>query len=130
MQTVDYAAFARLQDEPIRLGRAWLRGTQLVAAINVPAFLGIDIIAPDFVPAVLGPRWHTAVPGLQWLRLAGAAHSFKTLHRSVIKAVGRPPRGLRSTTFAAVTTATTFALRLQWGSLGWQPSSPRRARSR
>jgi O-antigen/teichoic acid export membrane protein len=118
VQTVFYAAFARLQDEPIRLGRAWLRGTQLITAINVPAFLGLAVIAPDFVPVVLGPRWDSAVPVLQWLCLAGAAHSFQTLDWSVIQAVGRPGRVLRFMTFSAVITVLAFVLGLQWGIVG------------
>jgi O-antigen/teichoic acid export membrane protein len=118
VQTVFYAAFARLQDDTARLGRAWLRGTQLVAAINVPAFLGLAIIAPDFVPVVLGPRWDAAVPVLQFLCLAGIAHSFQTLDWSVIQAVGRPGRVLRFMTFSAVITVVAFVLGLHWGIVG------------
>ena len=118
VQTVFYSAFARLQDEPIRLGRAWLRGTQLVAAINVPAFLGLAIIAPDFVPVVLGQRWHSAIPVLQLLSLAGVAQSFQTLNWSVIQAVGRPGRVLRFMVFSAAITVGAFVLGLQWGIVG------------
>ena len=118
VQTVFYAAFARIQDDRSRLGRAWLRGTQLVAAINAPAFLGLAIIAPDFVPVILGPRWESAVPVLQLLCLAGIAHSFQTLDWSVIQAVGRPGRVLRFMTFSAVITVVAFVIGLQWGIVG------------
>ena len=118
VQTVFYSAFARLQHDPIRLGRAWLRGTQLVSAINVPAFLGLAIVAPDFVPVVLGSRWDSAVPVLQWLCLAGVAHSFQTLDWSVIQAVGLPGRVLRFMTFSAVITVVAFVLGLHWGIVG------------
>jgi O-antigen/teichoic acid export membrane protein len=118
IQTVFYSAFARLQDDPVRLGRAWLRGTELVSAINVPAFLGLVIVAPDFVPVVLGPRWHNAVPVLQLLCLAGVVHSFQTLDWSVIQAMGRPGRVLRFMTFSASITVIAFALGLRWGLVG------------
>ena len=118
VQTVFYSAFARLQDDPIRLRRAWLRGTELVSAINVPAFLGLAIVAPDFVPVVLGPRWHSAVPVLQLLCLAGVVHSFQTLDWSVIQATGRPGRVLRFMTFSAAITVVAFVLGLQWGLVG------------
>jgi O-antigen/teichoic acid export membrane protein len=118
IQTVFYAAFARLQRDSIRLRRAWVRGTQLVVAINVPAFLGMAVVAPDFVPVILGPRWEPAVPVLQLLSLAGAAHSFQTLNWSVIQAVGQPGRVLRFMTFSATITILAFVLGLHWGIVG------------
>lgn len=118
VQTVFYSAFARLQNDRVRLGRAWLRGTQLVASIAVPAFLGLAVVAPDFVPVVLGPRWHKAVPVLQLLSVAGIAQSFATLDWSVIQAMGRPGRVLRFMTFSAAITVAAFVIGLQWGIVG------------
>jgi O-antigen/teichoic acid export membrane protein len=118
IQTVFYTAFARVQHEPARLRRAWLRGTQLISAINVPAFLGLAVVAPDFVPVVLGPRWHSAVPVLQLLSLAGLAQCFQTLDWSVIQAVGRPGRVLRQMAFSAGIIVPAFVVGLQWGIVG------------
>src|SRR4029078_4894223 len=65
IQQVVFAAFAKLQHDPVRLSDAWRRGNQLISAVNVPAFVGMAVIAPDFVPVVLGHKWHAAVPVLQ-----------------------------------------------------------------
>src|SRR5690348_10705676 len=118
IQQVLYAAFVRLQDDLERLGRAWLRGIQLVTEINVPAFLGIAVVAPDFVPVVFGARWHDAVPVLQLLSLAGVAQSFQNLNWSVLQAVGRPGRLLAFMAFSTVLTVGAFALGLIWGVVG------------
>jgi O-antigen/teichoic acid export membrane protein len=118
VQVVFYSAFAKLQDEPQRLGRAWLRGTELITSITVPAFLGLAIIAPDFVPVVLGDRWHDAVPVLQLLSIAGLAYSFQTLNWSVIQAMGQPGTTLRFMIFAATITIAAFVAGLHWGIVG------------
>jgi O-antigen/teichoic acid export membrane protein len=118
VQQVLYAAFVRLQHDLERLGRAWLRGNQLVTAINVPAFLGMAVVAPDFVPVVFGDQWHEAIPVLQLLSLAGVAQSFQNLNWSVLQSVGRPGRLLAFMAFSTVVTVGGFALGLIWGVVG------------
>ncbi len=118
IQQVMFAAFVRLQDEPRRLGQSWLRGTQLSAAVTVPAFLGMAIVAPDFVPSVLGAKWHASVPVLQLLSVAGAVHAFQTLNWSVLQAVGRPGLLLRFMVFSTVLLVGGFAVGLHWGVVG------------
>jgi O-antigen/teichoic acid export membrane protein len=118
IQQVLFAAFVRLQHEPLRLGQAWLRGNRLVAAIAVPAFLGMTIVAPDFVPVVLGHRWEKVVPVLQLLSLAGVAQSYQTLNWSVLQARGKPGVLLAFMWFSTVVTVGGFVLGLHWGIVG------------
>jgi O-antigen/teichoic acid export membrane protein len=118
IQQVLFPAFARLQDDPDRLRRAWLRGNRLVAAITLPGFLGMAVIAPDFVPAVLGDRWHRVVPVLQFLSLAGAVLSLHQLNWSVLQAMGRAGTLLRFMFFSAAVTVGAFAIGLHWGVVG------------
>ena len=49
IQAVLFPAFSRLQDDPERIGRGWLRVNRVVAAITMPALLGLFIVTPDFV---------------------------------------------------------------------------------
>jgi O-antigen/teichoic acid export membrane protein len=118
IQQVLFAAFARLQDDRHRLGLAWLRGSRLVSAIAVPAFLGMAVVAPEFVPVVLGSRWHEVVPVLQLLSLAGAAQTYQTLNWSVIQARGKPGLLLGFMTFSTVVTVGAFVFGLHWGIVG------------
>ena len=118
VQQVLFAAFAKLQDQPVRLARAWLRANQVVAAINVPAFLGMAVVAPDFVPVVLGHKWHAAVPVLQLLSLAGAADTFHTLNWSTVQATGRAGVMLRLRLITTPLTVAAFATGLRWGIVG------------
>ncbi len=118
IQDVMFPALVQLQDDPPRLAQTWLRGNRLAAAIAVPAFLGIAIVAPDFVPVVLGARWHRSVPVLQLLSLAGVAQSLQTLNWSAIQAKGKPGLMLRIMVFTSVVTLTSFAVGLRWGVVG------------
>jgi O-antigen/teichoic acid export membrane protein len=118
IQQVLFAAFVRLQHEPARLGQAWLRGGRLISAATVPAFLGMAVVAPDFVPVIFGDRWHKAIPVLQILSLAGVAHSVQTLNWSVIQAFGKAGLLLRFMIFACVVTVGAFVIGLQWGIVG------------
>jgi O-antigen/teichoic acid export membrane protein len=118
IQQVLFAAFARLQHDKGRLGLAWLRGSRLVSAIAVPAFVGMAVVAPEFVPVVLGSRWHEVVPVLQLLSLAGVAQTYQTLNWSVIQARGKSGLLLRFMIFSTVVTVGAFVFGLNWGVVG------------
>jgi O-antigen/teichoic acid export membrane protein len=118
VQHVLLPAFSKMQDDPLRLGRAWMRGNRLVALISAPAFIGMAVVAPDFVPVVLGQKWHHAVPVLQLLSLAGFAQSFQSLNPAVLQGVGRPGTLLRFMVLATALVIGSFALGLIWGIVG------------
>jgi O-antigen/teichoic acid export membrane protein len=118
VQQVLFPAFARLQDDPARLGRAWLRGNRLSAALSAPAFLGMIVVTPDFVPVVLGTRWNEVVPVLQLLCLAGVASSLQTLNWSVLQARGEATTLLVFMLFSSAVTVGAFGLGLVWGVVG------------
>jgi O-antigen/teichoic acid export membrane protein len=118
IQTVLFSAFAKLQNEPKRLAEAWARGNQVISALNVPTFLGMAVVAPDFVPVVLGRQWHAAVPVLQFLSLAGVGATLQTLNWATMQAMGRPGVMLRFRLFSTPVTLIAFAIGLHWGVVG------------
>ena len=118
IQQVLFSAFARLQSEPKRLADAWARGNQVITAVNVPAFLGMAVVAPDFVSVVLGDKWRAASPVLQFLSLAGVGSTLQTLNWSTVQAMGRPGVMLRFRLFSTPVTLLAFAIGLHWGVVG------------
>src|SRR5204863_2836008 len=44
IQQVLFPAFALISADPPRTGAAWLRGNRIVAAISVPAFVGLAVV--------------------------------------------------------------------------------------
>ena len=118
IQQVLFPAFARLAADPPRVGAAWLRGNRLVAAVSVPAFVGLAVVAPDFVSAVLGDRWHRSIPVLQLLCVAGLAQSLQSLNHSALQALDRAGALLAFMIFSASLTVSSFAIGLHWGIVG------------
>jgi O-antigen/teichoic acid export membrane protein len=118
IQQVLFPAFALIAADRPRAGTAWLRGNRIVAAITVPAFVGLAVVAPDFVPVVLGHRWHKAIPVLQLLCIAGLAQSLQTLNHSMLQALDRAGALLAFMIFSATLTVSAFAIGLHWGVVG------------
>ncbi|HWZ99328.1 MAG TPA: lipopolysaccharide biosynthesis protein [Candidatus Dormibacteraeota bacterium] len=59
---VAFAALSRLQNEPLRLKRYFLKGYSLILALTLPLTLACALFAPDIVFTFLGPKWREAVP--------------------------------------------------------------------
>lgn len=118
IQGVLIPVFSRLQDEPARLGQAWLRGSRLMAFAAFPAFAGMIAVAPDFIPVVLGKKWDEAVPVVQLLCIAGALQAVQTLQHSVLQARGKAGTLLRFMITSSVLNVTAFAFGLRWGITG------------
>jgi len=115
VRDVLYSAFVRLQDEPRRMGEAWLRINSINASLLAPAFLGMIVVAPDLVPVVLGQKWHAAVSVLQFLSVAGVAQSFVAFNGQVYQALGLPGYFLRFMYFSTAVTFSAFVVGLHWG---------------
>jgi O-antigen/teichoic acid export membrane protein len=89
LQEVLFPAFSRMQDDPRRIADAWVRVTRLVAALALPALVGLAIVAPDFVHVVLGRRWASATPVLQILVWVGLLQALQTLNSGILIALDR-----------------------------------------
>jgi O-antigen/teichoic acid export membrane protein len=118
LQQVLFSAFAKIQHEPKRLAEAWARGNEVISAVNTPAFLGMAVVAPAFVPVVLGDQWIAAVPVLQWLSLAGVGTTLQTLNWATTQAMGQPGVMLRFRLYSTPVTVAAFAIGLHWGVVG------------
>jgi O-antigen/teichoic acid export membrane protein len=118
LQQVFFPAFSRVQDDRARLADIWLRATRLVAAISMPALVGLCIVADQFVEVVLGPKWSDAAPVIQVLAGVGIVQSLQTLSAEVLLAVNRSGTLLRYTMLWFVGVVAALAIGLQWGILG------------
>ena len=118
VRDVLYAAFVRLQNEPRRMGEVWLRINSLTASLLIPAFLGLLVVAPDFVPVVLGRRWDASIAVLQFLSLGGVAQSLQAFNGQVYQALGLPDLFLRFMFFSTGVTFSAFVVGLHWGVAG------------
>jgi O-antigen/teichoic acid export membrane protein len=87
---VIYAAFARMRDAPERIAEVWLNGFTLLAAVVLPALLGLIAVAPDLVPLVFGTKWAAAVSVIQILSVWVVSRALQTWNTPVMDAAGKP----------------------------------------
>jgi O-antigen/teichoic acid export membrane protein len=113
-----FPAFSRMQDEPERMASAWVRVNRLVGSVTIPASLGLIIVAPEFVAAVLGARWAEAVPIIRLLGWVGLLQSLGTLDSAVLLARNRSGTLLRYAVVALAASLVAFAVGIQWGIVG------------
>jgi O-antigen/teichoic acid export membrane protein len=64
---VAFAALSRLQDEPDRLRRYFLKGYSLVMALTVPITITCALFADDVIFVLLGPKWKEAAQIFRFL---------------------------------------------------------------
>jgi O-antigen/teichoic acid export membrane protein len=113
-----FPAFSRMQNEPARMASAWIRVNRIVGALTVPTTLGLVVVAPEFVTAVLGSRWQAAEPVIRLLAWVGLLQSLGTLNSAVLQARDRTGTLLRYAVVALVASVTAFAVGLEWGIVG------------
>jgi O-antigen/teichoic acid export membrane protein len=117
-QDVLFPAMARMQDDRKSLGEAWTRSVRLITSISIPALLGLIVTAPDFVDAILGQKWHSAVPVIQVLAWVGVLQSVQGMNSAVLRAVDRTGLLLRYSIVVSVASTVAFVAGLPWGIVG------------
>jgi PST family polysaccharide transporter len=85
-----FPGYARMIHDLVEMRRGFLGINGLIAAIAIPAGIGIAVLAEPMVAALLGPRWAGAVVFVQILALAGALSALTSNAYSAYLALGRP----------------------------------------
>lgn len=52
-----FPVMSQVQDERDRLGAAYERALAIVALVSLPVSAFLWVVAPEFIPALLGPKW-------------------------------------------------------------------------
>jgi O-antigen/teichoic acid export membrane protein len=86
---VTYPVMAQVHDDTPRLRNITLRSVQLVAALNVPIYIGCAIGASLIVPVVFGEKWESGIEPFRWLALSYLLRSVLNPLGSVILAKGK-----------------------------------------
>ena len=118
LATVVFPAMARMNSDRERLTRAWLRASRLIAGLACPALVGLALVAPDFVPTVLGSKWNGAVGPITLLASAGAIQTFGALFPDLMLAVNRPGTLFHVTILFSATSLAALVVGMQWGIMG------------
>ena len=65
-------SYAKSLEKPVQLLRAFQLSFALLATFSLAAGVGLSLVAKDLVLVLLGSKWLSAVPFVQWLALHGA----------------------------------------------------------
>jgi O-antigen/teichoic acid export membrane protein len=92
---VAFSALSRVQHEPSRFKRYFLKGYSLVLAVTVPVTVAFALFADDIIHVVLGPKWRAAVPIFRFLAPTILALAIVNPLGWLLNALGLVGRGLK-----------------------------------
>lgn len=84
-----YPAFSNVRNDPKRLAQAYQRAQALLAAVALPAGIGVAVIADPLVRFALGEKWIPAIFVIQALSSVYALQTLGSLVQPLGMAMGR-----------------------------------------
>ncbi len=90
LSQVTFPTYSTLQEDMGEVRSAVLQTTRLIAFFAFPMAFGIALVAPSFVPVVLGEQWIPMVVSMQILAFYGLFHAITRNFGELWKSQGRP----------------------------------------
>jgi PST family polysaccharide transporter len=115
---VTFPAYSAIQNDPLRIGRGYLRVAGVIASIVFPLMCGLLVLCDCFVYVVYGKTWSPAIPVIAVLAPVGMVQSIAALNGGIFKARGRADLQLRLELISTIAVVASFAIGLQWGIVG------------
>ncbi len=108
-------AMARLQADPPRFRRAYVKACRYICLVAMPVFAGLSLLAEEFILVLTGPDWHASIPALQVLALVGIVHSIQYVNGAAVMALGRADLRLLTQVIHSVINVVGFLLVVRHG---------------
>jgi O-antigen/teichoic acid export membrane protein len=118
LNEVAFPAYARMQEDRALLAASFLKAVRLVMLVTCPLYLGLSVVAPDFVAVVLGAKWQAMAPLMTILALAMPAQTLYILFAPAVNATGHVRVTARASLLGALIMPPAFLVGLQWGATG------------
>ena len=113
-----FPALARVQGDAARMGAAFVEVAAAVAALTVPAMLGLWALADEFVSVALGPRWAPVATLVRVLAPVAALQSVMVLADNILLAQGRVDLQARWNLAQSACLLGGVVVGLRWGLVG------------
>jgi O-antigen/teichoic acid export membrane protein len=98
-----FPVMAHIQDERERLAGAYERASAVVALVSLPVASFLLVLAPEFIPVILGPGWSDVVLPFQLFTFSLLFRMSSKISDTLTKAVGAVyARALRQGVFAVL----------------------------
>lgn len=112
---VAFPVFARYQHDPELMRERFYAATRYTSLIAFPAFLGVFVVAPEFITAIYGAKWAPSIPVLQILAFIGIFSSVFNFNGSILLAAGKASWRMWLIALYAVAGIAAFAVAVRWG---------------
>ena len=90
VNSVAFPSLSGVQDDLRKLRAGYFRTLRLTTFLALPSAIGIAVVAPTFVRALLGPAWTSTIPIMQALAVWGAFRALDANNGPVYYTLTRP----------------------------------------
>jgi len=118
LNEVAYPAYARMQEDPAQLAASFLKAVRMIMLVTCPIYLGLSVVAPDFVTVVLGAKWLAMAPLMTILAFAMPAQTLYIIFAPAVNALGHVRMTMRASLLGALIMPPAFLVGLHWGVIG------------
>ena len=118
VSAVAFPVLSRLQSDPPRMRRTYLRSHSLVVSLTVPVVLCCALFSDELVRTLLGPKWIPTAPVLRLLAPAVMVFALMNPMSALVRATGRVERSLKIAFLLAPVVILGVALGLRYGPTG------------
>lgn len=108
-------SYARIQNDPARLKRAYLKGLGLSAMLMAPLSMGVFAVAPEMVIVLFGDKWVPMIPTLQVFAFMALARPLAASTSPLFRAIGKPELDLQGGIVVLVTMIPMILYMIGWG---------------
>ncbi|GBE06031.1 lipopolysaccharide biosynthesis protein WzxC [bacterium BMS3Abin10] len=115
---VMFPALSTIKDDTERVKSVFLRATRSIGFTTFPMVLGLWVIAPSAVYAVLGEKWAGVIPIFQVLCILGLTQSIATNTGWIFLSQGRTDIRLKLQIAFSTLFITSFIIGIHWGAMG------------
>jgi O-antigen/teichoic acid export membrane protein len=115
---VTFPTFSTIQDDNARLRAGYLKAIKYTSLITFPMLAELAVIAPEFIPIVIGEKWMPMVLPLQILCIAGVLKSVGTHVGTILLSKGRSDIQFKWNIFAAIVLPIAILVGVQQGITG------------
>jgi PST family polysaccharide transporter len=91
---VAFSALSRIQDDPDRFARSFLRGYSFLISLTIPITISCVLFAEEIVSVALGAKWMAAAPILRLLAPTGLVFALANPMDWLVISMGRVKRAL------------------------------------
>ena len=112
---VAFPALARVQRDPVRIERAYFKLTRVSAALILPAYVGLALVAPELFVVLVPEDWAESGQVAAVLLLIGPVLTVQAYSASLLYAVGHPEVNFRFRLLTMIVRVAGFFVALQFG---------------